>query len=167
MAIETRVDRALDRSLTTRIARGCRAGQGGQGAGRRSRWSPSRARVSRLVGAQAHVSFDSASFEKAWIARRSRPFVYHATDDPRAADDRDGAAPSAPPPSPPPFAASRSLVAACRSLATYVALSLYVLLVGPPGLLIAWLFKWPGLLYVLSHGGVGLGARAVGHLVRA
>lgn len=41
-------------------------------------------------------------------------------------------------------------------MATYVALSLYVLLVGPPGLLIARLFKRPGLLYVLSHGGVSL-----------
>ena len=48
------------------------------------------------------------------------------------------------------------LVAAARSIATYVALSLYVLAVGPPGLLIAWLFDQPGLLYVLSHGGVGL-----------
>ncbi len=60
------------------------------------------------------------------------------------------------PASPPPLRGSALLVAAIRSLATYVALSLYVLLTGPPGLLIAWLFERPGLLYVLSHGGVRL-----------
>jgi len=49
------------------------------------------------------------------------------------------------------------MVAASRSLATYVAISAYTLLVGPPGLLIAWLFNRPGLLYALLHGGVGLG----------
>jgi 1-acyl-sn-glycerol-3-phosphate acyltransferase len=54
----------------------------------------------------------------------------------------------------PPLAGAALLVAACRSLATYIILSLYVLLVGPPGLLLAWLFKWPAVLYVLSHGGV-------------
>jgi 1-acyl-sn-glycerol-3-phosphate acyltransferase len=48
------------------------------------------------------------------------------------------------------------LVAATRSLATYLALSLYVLLVGPPGLLVARVFKQPAILYVLSHGGVSL-----------
>ena len=49
------------------------------------------------------------------------------------------------------------LVAAVRSLAAYAAMSLYVAMVGPPGVLIARLFKRPGLIYVLSHGGIGLG----------
>jgi 1-acyl-sn-glycerol-3-phosphate acyltransferase len=57
----------------------------------------------------------------------------------------------------PPLRGARLAVAAIRSLATYVGLSLYVLAVGPAGLLIAWLFNRPGLLYVLSHGGVRLG----------
>ncbi len=49
------------------------------------------------------------------------------------------------------------LIAAVRSLATYVAVSLYVLIVGPPGMLLAILFGWKDLLYVLGHGGVRLG----------
>ena len=49
------------------------------------------------------------------------------------------------------------LVAAFRSAATYLAVGAYVVVVGPPGLLFARLFDQPGLLYVLSHGGVGLG----------
>jgi 1-acyl-sn-glycerol-3-phosphate acyltransferase len=72
------------------------------------------------------------------------------------ADDRDGAAPAAPP-TVAPLRGVALVVAAIRSVATYLAISIYVILVGPPGLLIAWLFKWPGLLFVLSHGGVGLG----------
>jgi 1-acyl-sn-glycerol-3-phosphate acyltransferase len=70
-----------------------------------------------------------------------------------SADDRDGAAPAAVPP----LRGVALVVAAIRSFATYLAISVYVILVGPPGLLIAWLFTWPGLLFVLSHGGVGLG----------
>jgi 1-acyl-sn-glycerol-3-phosphate acyltransferase len=48
-------------------------------------------------------------------------------------------------------------VAAVRSLATYVAVSLYVLIVGPPGMLLAIVFGWKGVLYILGHGGVRLG----------
>ena len=48
-------------------------------------------------------------------------------------------------------------VAALRSLATYVAVSLYVLIVGPPGMILALLFGWKDLLYVLGHAGVRLG----------
>jgi 1-acyl-sn-glycerol-3-phosphate acyltransferase len=73
-----------------------------------------------------------------------------------SADDRDGVAPAAPA-IVPPLRGVALIVAAIRSFATYLAISVYVILVGPPGLLIAWLFKWPGLLFVLSHGGVGLG----------
>lgn len=49
------------------------------------------------------------------------------------------------------------LVSAVRSTATYLGLSLYVVLVGPLGVFIARLFDKPGLLYELSHGGVALG----------
>jgi 1-acyl-sn-glycerol-3-phosphate acyltransferase len=49
------------------------------------------------------------------------------------------------------------LIAAVRSAATYLAVSLYVLIVGPPGMLLAILFGWKDLLYVLGHLGVRLG----------
>ncbi len=80
------------------------------------------------------------------------------------ADDRDGAAPGAA--ALPPLRGVALIVAAIRSFATYLAISVYVILVGPPGLLIAWLFKWPGLLFVLSHGGVGLGLALSGITAR-
>ena len=48
------------------------------------------------------------------------------------------------------------LIAAVRSLATYIIVSLYVLIVGPPGMLIAVVFGWKGLLYDLGHVGVRL-----------
>jgi 1-acyl-sn-glycerol-3-phosphate acyltransferase len=49
------------------------------------------------------------------------------------------------------------LIAALRSAATYLAVSLYVLLVAPPGMLLAIVFGWKDLLYLLGHGGVRLG----------
>jgi 1-acyl-sn-glycerol-3-phosphate acyltransferase len=49
------------------------------------------------------------------------------------------------------------MIAAVRSLLTYIAVSLYVLLVGPPFLLIAILFKQVPLLYQVGRGGVRLG----------
>ena len=49
------------------------------------------------------------------------------------------------------------LIAALRSAATYLAVSLYVLIVGPPGMLLAIVFGWKDLLYVLGHAGVRLG----------
>lgn len=57
-------------------------------------------------------------------------------------------------------------VAAIRSAATYVAVSLYVLIVGPPGMLLALLFGWKDLLYVLGHAGVQLGVGLSGITVR-
>jgi 1-acyl-sn-glycerol-3-phosphate acyltransferase len=54
------------------------------------------------------------------------------------------------------------LIAAFRSLATYLAVSLYVLIVGPPGMLLALLFGWKGVLYQLGHGGVRLGCALCG-----
>jgi 1-acyl-sn-glycerol-3-phosphate acyltransferase len=49
------------------------------------------------------------------------------------------------------------LVAAVRSVATYVAISLYVLVTGLVGMLLATLFGWVDLLYIFGHGGVRLG----------
>jgi 1-acyl-sn-glycerol-3-phosphate acyltransferase len=49
------------------------------------------------------------------------------------------------------------IIAAVRTLATLLGLSLYVLIVGPPGMLLAVLFRWTSLLYLLGHGGVRLG----------
>ena len=50
-----------------------------------------------------------------------------------------------------------TVIAAVRSLLTYVAVSLYVLLIGPPLLLVAIAFKQVPLLYMAGRGGVRLG----------
>jgi 1-acyl-sn-glycerol-3-phosphate acyltransferase len=49
------------------------------------------------------------------------------------------------------------IITALRSLATYVAVSVYVLIVAPPGMLLAIVFGWKDLLYILGHWGVRLG----------
>ena len=49
------------------------------------------------------------------------------------------------------------MIAAARSLATYLIVSLYVLVAAPIGMLLAVLFRWKNLLYILGHGGVKLG----------
>jgi 1-acyl-sn-glycerol-3-phosphate acyltransferase len=49
-----------------------------------------------------------------------------------------------------------TLIAAVRSVLTYVVVSLYVLIAGPIGLGIAIPFKLKGVLYELGHIGVGL-----------
>ena len=48
------------------------------------------------------------------------------------------------------------MIAVVRSALTYVIVSLYLLIIGPVGLLIALPFRLKGLLYTLGHGGVGL-----------
>jgi 1-acyl-sn-glycerol-3-phosphate acyltransferase len=48
------------------------------------------------------------------------------------------------------------IISAIRTVTTYVAVSLYVLLAGPPGMLLAILFQWKSLLYALGHVGVRL-----------
>jgi 1-acyl-sn-glycerol-3-phosphate acyltransferase len=53
-------------------------------------------------------------------------------------------------------------VAALRSLVTYLVVSLYVLIVGPIGMVAAIVFKAKGLLYELGHGGVWLALTAAG-----
>jgi 1-acyl-sn-glycerol-3-phosphate acyltransferase len=50
-----------------------------------------------------------------------------------------------------------TFIAALRSVATYVAVSLYILLVGPPLLLVALAFGRPLPLYRVANGGVRLG----------
>jgi 1-acyl-sn-glycerol-3-phosphate acyltransferase len=49
------------------------------------------------------------------------------------------------------------IITALRSVATYVGVSLYVLITGPIGMLLAITFRWKSLLYWLGHGGVRLG----------
>lgn len=49
------------------------------------------------------------------------------------------------------------MIAAFRSILTYIAVSLYVLVLGPPFLLIAILFRQVPLLYQVGRGGVRLG----------
>ena len=58
--------------------------------------------------------------------------------------------------------ALQTAVAAVRSVTTFVAIAVYVLIAAPPGLLLAQVFKWPGVLYVLGHGGVGLALKLAG-----
>lgn len=58
------------------------------------------------------------------------------------------------------------LIAAIRSLLTYVAVSLYVLIVAPPGMLVSAVFGAKQHLYVLGHIGVRLGLALSGIRVR-
>jgi 1-acyl-sn-glycerol-3-phosphate acyltransferase len=51
---------------------------------------------------------------------------------------------------------ARLLIAAVRSAATYVAVSVYVFVTGLIGMLLAIVFGWTGLLYEFGHGGVRL-----------
>jgi 1-acyl-sn-glycerol-3-phosphate acyltransferase len=53
-------------------------------------------------------------------------------------------------------------IAAVRSAVAYLSLGLYILLVGPLGMLLALLFRWKSLLYVLGHAGVRLGLTLTG-----
>ena len=48
------------------------------------------------------------------------------------------------------------IIAAFRTVATYVAVALYVLIASPIGILLAILFQWKSLLYWLGHLGVRL-----------
>src|SRR5581483_12484486 len=59
-----------------------------------------------------------------------------------------------------------TVIAAIRSLAAYVAVSLYVAITAPIGMLLAILLRWKGILYVLGHGGVRLGASLAGIRIR-
>jgi 1-acyl-sn-glycerol-3-phosphate acyltransferase len=59
-----------------------------------------------------------------------------------------------------------SFVAAIRSLATYVAISLYVLLIGTPFVLLAIVIRNPSMLYRVGEWGVRLGLFLSGITVR-
>ena len=54
------------------------------------------------------------------------------------------------------------VIAAVRSAATYLAVSLYVLFAAPIGMLLAMIFRWKGILYIFGHGGVRLGLALCG-----
>ena len=69
----------------------------------------------------------------------------HAPDSPRA---------EVLPPTPPTEGPLRLAIAAVRSLATYVATSLYVLVTAPVGMALAIVFGWKDILYIFGHGGV-------------
>jgi 1-acyl-sn-glycerol-3-phosphate acyltransferase len=56
----------------------------------------------------------------------------------------------------------RTLVAAIRSLAAYVGVSLYVAITAPVGMLLAIVFRWKGILYMFGHGGVAMGGALAG-----
>jgi 1-acyl-sn-glycerol-3-phosphate acyltransferase len=56
----------------------------------------------------------------------------------------------------------QTAIALLRSVAAYIAVSLYVAVAAPVGMALAILFRWKGILYVLGHGGVALGAALVG-----
>src|SRR5690349_24601251 len=61
-----------------------------------------------------------------------------------------------------PFFVYATTAAAVRSVVTYVAIVFYILIVGPPALLVTGLLRWKRALYVLGHGGVGLALRLAG-----
>jgi 1-acyl-sn-glycerol-3-phosphate acyltransferase len=58
------------------------------------------------------------------------------------------------------------IIAAVRSIATYVAVSVYVLFAASIGMLLEMIFRWKGILYILGHGGVRLGLALAGIKVR-
>jgi 1-acyl-sn-glycerol-3-phosphate acyltransferase len=54
------------------------------------------------------------------------------------------------------------LIAALRSVATYLAVSTYVLIAAPVGMFLAIVFGWKDVLYIFGHGGVRLGLMVSG-----
>jgi 1-acyl-sn-glycerol-3-phosphate acyltransferase len=55
-----------------------------------------------------------------------------------------------------------TLIAGIRSLAAYVAISIYVAIAAPIGMVLALTFRWKSLLYVLGHWGVAIGTALAG-----
>jgi len=55
-----------------------------------------------------------------------------------------------------------TLIAAVRSIAAYLAVSLYVAVAAPIGMALALTFRWKSLLYVLGHWGVAIGTSFTG-----
>jgi len=60
------------------------------------------------------------------------------------------------------FVYASTAIAAFRSVLTYVVIVVYIVVVGPPTLLIAKLFGWKRGLYLAGHGGVGLALMLTG-----
>ena len=56
----------------------------------------------------------------------------------------------------------RTAVATLRSASAYLGVALWILLLGPVGMLLAHVFRRPGILYALGRGGVRLGLGAAG-----
>src|SRR5947207_14006115 len=56
----------------------------------------------------------------------------------------------------------RTLIAAIRSLAAYVGVSLYVAITAPVAMALALIFRWKGILYIFGRGGVKMGAALAG-----
>ena len=56
----------------------------------------------------------------------------------------------------------KTVISLCRSLMAYISVSAWVLVVGPPGMVLAVLFNWPEILYFLGRTGVKIGLRIVG-----
>jgi len=54
------------------------------------------------------------------------------------------------------------VIASVRSVAAYLAVSLYVAIAAPIGMVLAIAFRWKSLLYVLGHWGVSIGAWLAG-----
>ena len=59
-------------------------------------------------------------------------------------------------------ASIRTVVAAVRSLAAFLGVSLWVLICAPVGIVLAVVCRWPNVLYILGRGGVRLGLRTAG-----
>jgi 1-acyl-sn-glycerol-3-phosphate acyltransferase len=57
-------------------------------------------------------------------------------------------------------------VAAIRSFTAYICVSLYVLVVGPPGILLALLLRSPRILFALAHAGTQMGLSIAGIRLR-
>ncbi len=76
--------------------------------------------------------------------------------------DQDAAAPSRSTPEARTEGPATTFIAAVRSVAAHVAIALYVLILAPPGMLLAIAFGWKSLLYALGHGGVRLALTLAG-----
>lgn len=56
----------------------------------------------------------------------------------------------------------RDIIAAVRTVAVLIWVSLFILIAGPIGLLLAWLFNWPNALYMFGQFAVVVALRIVG-----
>ena len=142
-AIEGRVDRALERCFTTKARTATRraAREGREGGAARGR--------QRGAGTPHRTAHRSRSPQLDRL-RRCQPGGPHGSPGVFVYD-----------------AARVLLIAAIRSLLTYVAVSLYVLIVAPPGMLLGDLFGAKQHLYVLGHIGVRLGLALSRHPLRS